>query len=202
MELSEALRSRRSIRKFKPDPVPDSDIKELLEAARLAPSGVNLQPWRFVVIKTPEARAKINECTPIPFVAKAPVIIACCVDTQSFSTVDHRVKELKESGAFLGTPLNDLESEDILKSKSMDEAAARSFLGLNAAISIDHLTLKAVDLGLGTCWVMMFSQKKVKKTLELDDRYHVVALIPVGYPDQNPKPRPRLAVDEILLKEL
>jgi nitroreductase len=48
----------------------------------------------------------------------------------------------------------------------------------------------------------MFSQKKVKKILELDDRYHVVALIPVGYPDQNPKPRPRLAVDEILLKEL
>lgn len=65
MKLIEAIKARRSIRKFKPDPVSDQQIKELLEAARLAPSGVNLQPWRFVVVKSTEARKRLNEATPI-----------------------------------------------------------------------------------------------------------------------------------------
>ena len=54
MELKEVIETRRSIRKFKTDPVPEAYIDELLEAARLAPSGGNIQPWRFVVIKSPE----------------------------------------------------------------------------------------------------------------------------------------------------
>ena len=84
----------------------------------------------------------------------------------------------------------------------MDQATAEGYLRLNAAIAIDHITLRAVDLGLGTCWVMMFDQEKAKQALGLDDNYNVVALIPVGYPDQSPGPRPRLERDQILLKEL
>jgi len=49
---------------------------------------------------------------------------------------------------------------------------------------------------------MMFSQNKVKKVLELDERYRIIALMPVGYPDQNPSPRPRLALEDIILKEM
>ena len=203
MDLTEAIKARRSIRKFKPDPIPDSAIKELLDAARLAPSGSNLQPWRFVVVKSEGAKSKLNEGTPLPFVAKAPVVIACCVDTQAFSTVGTRVKELAEAGAFTDTPLDNMDSDSYQKRRrQMDETAAQAYLGLNAAIAIDHITLKAVDLGLGTCWVMMFSQNKVKKVLELDERYRIIALMPVGYPDQNPSPRPRLALEDIILKEM
>ncbi|HTZ39124.1 MAG TPA: nitroreductase family protein, partial [Syntrophales bacterium] len=66
MELLKAMESRRSIRKFKSNEVPDPVIKELLEAARLAPSGSNLQATRFVVIKSQRERMKLKECTPLP----------------------------------------------------------------------------------------------------------------------------------------
>ncbi len=202
MQLIEAIKARRAIRQFKPDTVSDAFIKELLDAARLAPSGTNLQPWRFVVVKSNEAKTKLGEGTPLPFVSQAPVVIACCVDSLALATVGQRLKELREAGALSGTPLEEPNSSSFSKRPSMDEATTKAYLWLNAAIAIDHITLRAVDLGLGTCWVMMFDQDKVKKALDLEDRYSVVALIPVGYPDHNPAPRPRMTLDEIILKEL
>ena len=92
MELLEAIESRRSIRKFQTKPVVNSLIKELIEAARLAPSGSNLQPTRFVVIKSEEARARLKEASPLPFVSQAPVVIACCADSQSFGGMGTRAR--------------------------------------------------------------------------------------------------------------
>lgn len=194
MNFLDAIQSRRSIRKFKSDPIPDNYIHELIESGRLAPSGINLQPTRYVVIKSEEAKEKLKECTSLPFVPAAPVIIACCIDTQSGVTVTDRIKELQEVKA--------LDNEYKNKGRSMDADAFKSYLNLNAAIAIDHITLKAVDLGLGSCWVMMFDKEKVKELLELDDRYEVLALLPVGYPDQSPEPRPRLSLEEVFLKEI
>jgi nitroreductase len=209
MELLEAMQSRRSIRKFKSDSIPENFISELLEAGRLAPSGTNLQPTRYIVIKSEEARAKLKECTPLPFVGDAPAIIACCVDNQSMVSMLDRMKELSEAQAFKDTPLdNDYSakankpSDNNKKERFSDEASIKSYLNLNAAIAIDHITLRAVDLGLGTCWIMMFDQEKVKDLLGLDSRYDVVALLPVGYPDQSPSQRPRLDKNELLLKEI
>ncbi len=202
MELINALKTRRSIRKFKPEPIPDEYITELIEAARLAPSGSNLQPSRFVVIKSEEARARLDKATPLPFVSKAPVVIACCVDSESFGALGTRMRELQEAGAFSDTPLDGPGLEKYSGRKQMDRAAAEAYLRLNAAIAIDHITLRAIDLGLGTCWIMMFNQDKVKQVLGLGDNYNVVALIPVGYPDQSPAPRPRLDLDKILLKQI
>ena len=205
MKLLEAIQSRRSIRKFKPDPIPEDYIHELIEAGRLAPSGTNLQPTRYVVIKSEEARAKLSECTMLPFVPAAPVVIACCVDTQAIGLTEARVDELREAKAFVDTPL-DKKSDGSYSSTNrrteMDASAIRSYLNLNVAIAIDHITLRAVELGLGSCWVMMFDKEKVKSLLDLDERYEVVALLPVGYPDQSPSPRPRLDMDEIILKEI
>lgn len=205
MELLEAIQSRRSIRKFKPDAIPEEYISQLIEAGRLAPSGTNLQPTRYVVIKSEESKAKLKECTPLPFVSSAPAVIACCIDTQSIISTGDRIKELREAEAFVGTPLDkeNKDSEDYNKNrKAMDAAAIKSYLNLNAAIAIDHITLRAVDLGLGSCWIMMFDKEKTKEILELDDRYDVVALLPIGYPDQDPKQRPRLDIQEVLLKEI
>ena len=61
MDVSEAIKKRRSIRKFKPDPIPEEKIRLLLESARLAPSGTNTQPWRFVVIKDNDTKKKLQE---------------------------------------------------------------------------------------------------------------------------------------------
>lgn len=205
MKLLEAIQSRRSIRKFKPDPIPEDYIKELIEAGILAPSGTNLQPTRYVVIKSKDARAKLNECTSLPFVAAAPVIIACCVDTQSIVSTEDRINELRKAKAFKDTPLDKVsKSPDsyVKRRKDMNPDAIRSYLNLNAAIAIDHITLRAVELGLGSCWVMMFDKEKARNLLGLDERYEVVALLPIGYPDQSPSPRPRLDISEILLKEI
>lgn len=205
MEVLKAIQTRRSIRKFKTDSVPNELISELIEAGRLAPSGTNLQPTRYIVIKSEEARSKLKECSPLPFVSNAPVVIACCIDTQSITSTGDRIKELREAEAFVGTPLekeNKDSSEYNKNRQAMDIAAIKSYLTLNAAIALDHITLRAVDLGLGSCWVMMFDKEKAKNLLELDDRYEVVALLPVGYPDQDPKQRPRLTTDEVLLKEI
>lgn len=204
MEFLEAIKSRRSIRKFKSEPIPDSFINELLEAGRIAPSGSNLQPTRYVVIKSEEARAKLKQCSPLPFVAQAPAVIAVCADNGVMSTAETRTRELMEANAFVDTPLNsNTDAKAYSKTRrSMDEGALKAYLSLNAAIAIDHITLRAVDLGLGSCWVMMFDKYKVKEMLNLDERYDVVALIPVGYPDQAPAQRPRLSMDEILLKEI
>ena len=84
----------------------------------------------------------------------------------------------------------------------MDEESLKSYLYLNAAIALEHIALRAVDLGLGSCWIMMFNSKKAKEVLELDERYDVVALLPVGYPDQNPLQRPRLKLDELILQTI
>ncbi|SPF53050.1 Nitroreductase family protein [Candidatus Desulfosporosinus infrequens] len=202
MELLEAMKARRSIRKFKSDPIPETVVTQLIEAAQLAPSGSNIQPTRFVVIKSDVVRAQLSQATPLPFVGQAPVVIACCVDTESMGGMVTRARELKEAGAFADTPLDKMDLESYAKRKPMDPAAAEAYLRLNAAIAIDHITLRAVDLGLGTCWIMMFDQEKVKQILELGENYNVVALLPIGYPDQNPNARPRIELNQILLKEV
>ena len=84
---------------------------------------------------------------------------------------------------------------------SMDHAAIKAYLTLNAAIAIEHIVLRAVDLGPGSCWIMMFDSTKTKSMLELDDRYDVVALLPVGYPDQSPAARPRLALNGFITQD-
>lgn len=202
MELLDAMKARRSIRKFKSDPIPEAFVTQLIEAAQLAPSGSNLQPTRLVMIKSAAVRAQLSEATPLPFVSQAPLVIACCVDSESFGGTETRARELKEAGAFAGTPLDKMDPESYAKRRLMDPAISEAYLRLNAAIAIDHITLRAVDLGLGTCWVMMFDQAKVKQILGLGENFNVVALIPVGYPDQNPDARPRIELSQILLKEV
>lgn len=202
MELLDAMKSRRSIRKFKPEPIPEEFINELLKAAQMAPSGSNTQPTRFVIVKNETVRAQLSEATPLPFVYQAPVVLVACVDLESFANAGIRMQELQEAGAFAGTPLENMSSESYAKRRSMDKLAAEAYFRLNAAIAIDHVTLRAVDLGLGTCWIMMFDQEKVKQILNLGEKYNVVALIPVGYPGQNPEARPRIDLSQILLKEV
>ncbi|MCB2290148.1 nitroreductase family protein [Clostridium sp. CS001] len=205
MELIETIQSRRSIRKFKTDPIPEKYITELIESGRLAPSGSNLQSTRYVIIKSQEARAKFAECTPLPFVTQAPLIIACCIDKQVLDTAEKRSKELMQSNAFADTPLENMnrDSKDYNKRRrEMDAESLKSYLSLNAAIALEHIALRAVDLGLGSCWIMMFDREKAKRILELDERYEIVALLPIGYPDQNPSQRPRLELNELIIETI
>ncbi len=72
---------------------------------------------------------------------------------------------------------------------------------INLTIAVDHMTLQACEQGLGTCWIGAFSQEEVKKILSIPDKYKVVALLPIGFPDDSPRPKTRKSLEEIICYE-
>jgi len=86
LTVSEAIRQRRSIRSFRSDPVPDDMVHEILEAARLAPSASNRQPWRFIVVTDGKEKARLRKiCLDQAFIEEAPVVLVCCTDLTAYS---------------------------------------------------------------------------------------------------------------------
>ncbi|MDQ0204764.1 nitroreductase family protein [Pectinatus haikarae] len=202
MEFMDVIKKRHSIRKFKSEPVSQDAVESILEAGRLAPSASNLQAWRYIVVKDAEVRAKLAKASPVSFFSTAPVIIICCIDQEVMHSQGARYRELQEAGAFLGVSMPAKEVEELLKKKKLDEELVlRASLMFNAAISITHMDLRAVDLGLGTCWIGLYDGAVLKELLDIDDRYHVVNVLLVGHPDQAPSARPRLNKEELIIEE-
>ena len=200
MELSEVITSRRSIRKFKEGDIPAGAILQLMEAARCAPSGSNLQPARFIIAQSAAAKETLGRSTPYKFIVKAPVVFVCCADLSVITTRERRIGELLKEGAFEGIDID--KNHPTMTNSPMDEEAVKAYLSLNVAIAIEHIVLKAVDLGLGSCWIGRFDRNQVKESLALDDNIFPVMLLPVGYPDQSPNARPRIALDKLVLKTI
>jgi nitroreductase len=201
MELSEVIASRRSIRKFRQEDISADTVHLLLEAARLAPSGSNLQPWRFVIAQSPAAKEALGRCTPYKFIVKAAAIFVCCADLTVMTTRDRRIGELLKEGAFDGVDM-DMNDPSAATNPIIEEEAIKAYLSMNVAIAVEHIVLKAVDLGLGSCWLGRFDRDKVKEYLALDESIYPVVLLPVGYPDQSPKARPRFDLDKLVLKTI
>ncbi len=202
MDVSEAIKRRRSIRRFKQDLIPDEKIRELIESARLAPSGTNTQPWRFVIVKDDKTKKELQEAAHNQrYIRRAPVIIVCCADLSAFKEFSTRVDELIESGAlpertrekFIPYLENGMRS---VKREELVTAAAT-----NVSIAVEHIVLRAVELGLGTCWVRWYDDKKVKEILDVPEFVEVMALLPLGIPDEEPSPRPRLSIDKLMYHE-
>jgi len=200
LELSDVIASRRSIRKFKEENISADTIRLLLDAARLAPSGSNLQPARFIVAQSPAAKEALSRYTPYKFIVKASVIFVCCADLTAITTRDRSVAELLKEGAFDGVDI-DMNTPSAT-SPIMDEEAVKAYLSMNVAIAVEHIVLQAVDLELGSCWIGGFDRDKVKEYLALDESIYPVVLLPVGHPDQSPKARPRFALDKLVLKTI
>ena len=104
-------------------------------------------------------------------------------------------------GAFEGVDI-DMNDASTTNSPIMDEEAVKAYLSMNVAIATEHIVLKAVDLGLGSCWLGRFDRDKVREYLALDERIYPVVLLPVGHPDQSPKARPRFDLDKLVLKTI
>jgi nitroreductase len=200
VELTDAIASRRSIRKFRGGDIAADTVRQLLDAGRLAPSGSNLQPARFIVAQSPEAKEALAQYTPYKFIVKAAVIFVCCADLTAMTTRDGRIGELMSEGAFDGVDMDMTDPSAV--SPIMDDAAVKAYLSMNVAIAVEHIVLKAVDLGLGSCWLGRFDRDGVKEHLALDESIYPVVLLPVGHPDQSPKARPRFALDKLVLKTI
>ena len=207
MDVSEAILKRRSIRNWKPDPVEKEKIEKVLEAGRRAPSWGNTQPWRFIVVQD---KAKIEELANTaggqPQVSSAPAVIVCCGVPEAFSRKMHResLKQLIEAGV-MDWP-EDVLDNVILESDQfapyrLGEQAMTIKAGEQIMIAAAYMTLEAVNQGLSTCWVGAVSHKDAHKVMNLPNNLFIQALILLGYPDVDPKPRPRKDFDKIVFWE-
>ncbi len=167
MELKEIIEKRESVRNYEDIPVPKEKLERVLEAARLAPSASNRQPWKFVVVKERKRRQELAEAANgQAFVGQAAVVIV---------GVATRPEHIMSCG---------------VPSHPVD-----------LAIALDHMTLAAVQEGLGTCWIGAFSQDKVKELLDIPEEYKVVALLPLGFPAEEGKMKTRKFLKEIVCYE-
>lgn len=172
MELKEVIFQRRSIRKFKGDPVSAEKVQNLLEAARVAPSWANRQCWRFVLVSDPEKKKTIASALPDSNPGKnallqAPLVVVLLADPEASAL--HEGKQ---------------------------------YYMLDAGLAMEHFILAAVEEGLGTCWQALLSGEVVRKAVGAPEKMVVVAVTPLGYPDQAPRPRPRHELNKIAFKEV
>jgi len=200
LTTKEAIEKRRSIRKYKHDPIPDEFVTELLHAARLAPSGCNAQPWRFKIVKEPDVKARLAQAAHKQlFVAEAPVVMVCCADIQGYiDGSSSGVQDLGEIGAVEERIVRNIKDQsEILKTLGTDDLGPR--IAANVAIAIEHMVLRALDFGLGTCWIRLIDESEIRKIFGWDDNIYVVALLPIGFPAESPQPRIRRELEDILI---
>jgi nitroreductase len=167
LDVSEAIKTRRSIRAFTDQQVADKEVEKLIEAARWAPSAGNIQPWEFIIVRDPKIKhglceAALNQV----FIEEAAVVIVVCADP---------VRSSKGYGS-RGTNLYCLQ----------DTAAATQ-----------NILLTAQALGLASCWVGAFNEEEAKKVLRVPDELRPIAIIPVGYSAEKPQTRRRRSLEEI-----
>lgn len=179
MPVIEAIRDRRSIRKYKADKIKDEDILQIIEAARLAPSGSNTQPWKFIIIKNEATKKKIVEVDhKQKWMLTAPVFIVCVSDIR--------------------TRIEDVDLESFWEDSPQPEL---KLVIRDTAIAISYMLLEAQHLKLGTCWTGWYEQEKMRKVLELPEYLYVSGVITLGYADEKPEMRPRKSLDEIVRYE-
>ena len=162
MDIFEAIRTRRSIRRFADKPVEEEKLEAVLEAARQAPSWANLQCWRFIVTRDPSVKAQMSEISyvesffgPLGYkanpakkgLAEAPLIIVACADPSQSGTIWNQ-----------------------------------SYYMTDIGLAAQNLMLAARSLGLGTVFVGVFDEEKIRAMLSIPAGIRVVGLFPLGYP--------------------
>lgn len=206
MDLFDAIQGRKSIRRFKQTPVPDEDIKKILDAGRFAPSASNSQPWSFVIIKDRDilkkmadaARMMIDRMVPFAenekqaqrlaayksnyytFFEKAPVVIAVFMGAYDAGTD----RLLARMG---------YQPEEIKR--------LRPSPGLQSvSAAIQNMLLAIHALGYGSCWMTgpLVAQEGFEKLLGFGKETAIAALLPVGVPDEHPNAGSRKPLDEIM----
>ncbi|MEG1633581.1 MAG: nitroreductase family protein [Oscillospiraceae bacterium] len=183
METKDAILGRRSIRKYTDKAVSDEALEQVLEAALMAPSGINLQPWFFTVVRSPEKRRELFEITGQVFGKFRPVL------EKRFQRNPEAVEETKEFlNSMGGAPVVILVF--MLKPDYEDETTVIS--GISAAI--ENLCLRAYDLGMGTCWMTAALRAGSGEELHqhfAPDKGRFLGMVTLGYPDISPNPPTR-----------
>lgn len=179
MDCLEAIQKRKSIRKFADKPVPEELLRKVLDAGRLAPTGGNMQPWEFIVVKDRERIKAIVDTTFVgadrtgtsrqTWIETAPLVIAVCANPT------RTIAKYGEMG--------------------------REVVIMDVAAAIENMLLAAVSLGLASCWVAGFHKDALAKVLETPEHIEPLSLLPLGYPAQSPTPRKKFSLEEIVYYE-
>ena len=177
MTLDEIIEQRRSVRSFESTPVDREDLLAICEAARLAPSACNSQTWRFISVTDRSIIRRICREAMRPFIPnrwleQVPLVIVGC---SQLDIITNRV----------GAKISGIE-----------------YYQIDIGIAMEHMVLKATELGLGTCWIGWFAEEKVKFILDIPHKIKVSALLAVGYSkDGAATKRNRKPMKQILFSE-
>jgi nitroreductase len=163
---------RQSVRAYSSKPVEREKINHCLEAARIAPSACNAQPWYYIVFDEPAVREKVAKETYNSIVSfnkfalQAPVIVMVVMEKPTaVSQIGGRIKK-------------------------------KEYALIDIGISAEHFCLQAVEEGLGTCMMGWFNEKKLKKMLNIPDQRSIVLLITLGYPADELRTKKRKSMEE------
>jgi len=164
LPILDTIRNRGSIRIYKDKSIPKDDLLKVLEAARLAQSAANRQPWQFIVVTDSLTKERLVEVADNQsFVGEAAAVIVCLANPDESAKV----------GPFDG------------------------FL-IDLTIAIENMVLTAWDLGIGSCWIGAFNEKRVREMLGVPRKLRVVSLLTLGYPDEKAGAKYRKPLHEII----
>ena len=170
MDFNQLILQRQSDRKYKQQPVDRALVQQCLEAARLAPSACNSQPWKFIACDEPALVEQLGEAAAglgmNGFAKTVPVIVAVVLEKMNFTTK-------------IGSVIKDKE-----------------YSLLDVGIAVEHFCLQAAELGLGTCIMGWFDEKKVNRLLGVGKR-RIPLLIALGYPDCATRTKQRKPMKEM-----
>lgn len=174
--ILETLRKRFSCRRYLPDYPDQSRMEALEEAVRLAPSACNRQPYTFHFVTNKDTIREIAQAVPL-----GPASVNSWMESAPLIV------------AAVGKPE--------LVWHRMTQMIDTDYHRTDAIIAMDHLSLAATEMGLGTCWVGWFHRKKTGKILKIKKGEEVVILMTVGFPEKEPSTRkPRKAIDELIVR--
>jgi len=173
------IEHRRSVRKYSDIKLEKEKLMQVLESARLAPSGSNTQPWNFIIVESNETKEKIASVDHNQkWMLSAPVFIVCVAD------VCCRMSPKQDR--YIDEESPEPEVKQIIR---------------DTAIAIEHILLEADRLGLATCWTGWFDQKDMRPILNIPDDKYVCGVITIGYGEESPKERPRRTMEDIIRYE-
>ena len=171
MDFSELIKIRQSDRQYSDKAVEKEKLEQCVEAARLSPSANNSQPWKFIVVDNVEIKEQIANCSASmgmnKFTHQSPVIVAVVLEKMNVMSS-------------IGSVIQDKE-----------------YSLLDIGIAVNQFCLQAADLGLGTCIIGWFDEKKVKKLLNINKKRRIPLLISVGYSDAPVREKHRKPMNDI-----
>ena len=198
LDIFEVIRKRGSVRWFKQDPIDDSTIMKILEAGIRAPTAMGMQQWFFVVVKDEKVREKVWK-----FLKKVHIFYYTRARVGSESFDQERMRKLQErlDKGMYRAPVYIAAYLHLGRRGLKDEySEIEEMWGIESvSAAIENISLSAIALGLGTCWigVVNFLEEEINEILKPPEGCKLIAILPLGFPLEPPKPKPRKGLEEV-----